>query len=89
MLDFSEIERDSRKLKKVQELVQHFCEQFRHYVTKENITYRSTDESLRSINWPINYDDEWRREKGRRKTIVCTNLKQTSTKCGAALCGVV
>ena len=26
-----------------------------------------------------------RREKGRRKTLVCTNLKQTSTKCGEAL----
>ena len=29
-----------------------------------------------------------RKEKGRRKTVVCTNLKQTSTKCGVALCGV-
>ena len=29
-----------------------------------------------------------RREKGRRKTVVCTNLKQTSTKCGVDLCGM-
>ena len=29
-----------------------------------------------------------KREKRRRKTIVCTNLKQTSTKFGVALCGV-
>ena len=50
MLDFPENERDDRKLKKVQELVQHFCEQCRHYVPKENITYKSIEESLRSIN---------------------------------------
>ena len=31
---------------------------------------------------------KWRREKGRRNTVVCTNLKQTSTKCGVALSGV-
>ena len=36
MLDFQENEGDSRKLKKVQELVQHF----RHYVSKQNITYK-------------------------------------------------
>ena len=29
-----------------------------------------------------------RREKGRRKTVVYANLKQTSTKCGVALCGM-
>ena len=29
-----------------------------------------------------------RRETGRRKTVVCTNLKQASTKCGAVLCGI-
>ena len=40
MLDFPENERDSRKLKKVQELVQHFHEQFRHYVPKQNVTYK-------------------------------------------------
>ena len=28
-----------------------------------------------------------RREKGRRETAVCTNLKQTSIKYGVALCG--
>ena len=50
MLDFPENERDDRKLKKVQELVQHFCEQCRHYVPKQNITYKSIEESLRSIN---------------------------------------
>ena len=34
------------------------------------------------------YDKAKRREKGRRKIVVCTNLKQTSTKCGVALCGM-
>ena len=29
-----------------------------------------------------------RREKGRRKTALCTNLKQTSADYGVALCGV-
>ena len=29
-----------------------------------------------------------RRENGVRKTVVCTNLKQTSTNCGVVLCGV-
>ena len=40
MLDFPENERDSRKLKKVQELVQHFREQCRRYVPKQNMTYK-------------------------------------------------
>ena len=34
MLDFPEKEGASRKLKKVQELVQHFCAQCRHLFTK-------------------------------------------------------
>ena len=50
MIDFLESEGDSRDLKKVQELVQHFCEQYKRYVPKQNITYKSIDESLRSIN---------------------------------------
>ena len=29
-----------------------------------------------------------RREKGRRKTAVCTNLKPTSIKYGVVLCGM-
>ena len=33
-------------------------------------------------NFEANYEED--REKGREKTVVCTNLKQTSTKCGAA-----
>ena len=37
---FPESEGDSRKLKKVQELVQHFCEQCRHYVPKQNIWWK-------------------------------------------------
>ena len=53
MLDFPENEGDSRKLKKVQELLQHFQEQCRHYVPKQNITY-SIDESKRSINYEAN-----------------------------------
>ena len=31
---------------------------------------------------------KWMREKGRRKTAVYTNLKQTLTKCDVALCDV-
>ena len=34
------------------------------------------------------WDESRRREKGRTKTAVCTNLKQTSEKCDVALCGV-
>ena len=29
-----------------------------------------------------------RREKGRKKTIFCTKLKQTSTKCDVSVCDV-
>ena len=29
-----------------------------------------------------------RRKKGRGKTVVCTNLKQTCTKCDVALCSL-
>ena len=31
------------------------------------------------------WDKLWRREKGRTETVVCTNLKQTSTKYGVAM----
>ena len=40
MLDFPENKGDSRKLKELQKLVQHFQEQCRHYVPKQNITYK-------------------------------------------------
>ena len=40
LVDFSEIEGDSRKLKKVHKLIQYFCEQCRPYVFKQNITYK-------------------------------------------------
>ena len=40
MLDFPEKEGDSRKLKKVEELVQHFSEQYKHYLSKQNITFK-------------------------------------------------
>ena len=43
---------------------------------------KAFDENLRSINY------EEKQKKGRTKTVVCTNLKQTSTKYGAVLCGV-
>ena len=39
-LDILENEGDSRKLKKVQELVQHFSEQCKHYVPKQNADYK-------------------------------------------------
>ena len=44
MLHFPENEGDNRKLKKTQKVVQHFCEQCRHYVPKQNIIYKSIDE---------------------------------------------
>ena len=50
MLNFPENEGDSRKLRKVQGLVQHFQDQCRDYVPKQNITY-STNESTRLINY--------------------------------------
>ena len=62
MLDFPENERDSRKLKKVQELVQHFRKQCRHYVPEQNITL-STDEMLRAINYEAN------KTKGKKKKL--------------------
>ena len=41
MLHFPENEGDSKKMKKVQELVQYFRgEQCRHYLPKQNITYK-------------------------------------------------
>ena len=39
MLNFPEYEEDSRKLKKVQDRIQHFREQCRHYVLNQNITH--------------------------------------------------
>ena len=39
ILDFPENEGGTKKLKKVQELVQPFKQQCRHYVSKQNITY--------------------------------------------------
>ena len=44
MRHFPENEGDNRKLKKTQKQVQHFCEQYRHYVPKQNIIYKSIDE---------------------------------------------
>ena len=39
MLDFPENEGDSRKLKKIEEVAQHFSEQCRHYyLPKEDVT---------------------------------------------------
>ena len=40
MLNFSEKKGNSKKLKKVQELVQQFREQCGHCVPKQNITYK-------------------------------------------------
>ena len=53
ILDFTENEEDSRKLKKVQELVQHFSEQCRH-VPSYNINIH---ENL------MNYEAEKREEE--------------------------
>ena len=40
MLNSRGNEGDCRKLKKLEELVQHFSEQCRHYVPEQNITYK-------------------------------------------------
>ena len=40
MLNSRENEGDRRKLKKVEEQVQDFSEQCRHYVPEQNITYK-------------------------------------------------
>ena len=40
MLNFPENKGDSRKLKKVEKLVQYFSDQCRHYVPKQNITHK-------------------------------------------------
>ena len=75
-LDFPENEEDRRKLKKVQELVQHFRgEQCRDYVPKQNMTYRHW--------WKFDIDLlESEEEKREEEKLVCTNLKlQTFTEC--------
>ena len=55
MLDFLENEGYSKKLKKVQASVQHFSEQLRHFVPKQQFV--SIDESF------INYEEEKREEE--------------------------
>ena len=50
----SENEGDSRKLEKVQELVEHLCEQCRHYVPKQNVTYKHW------WKFEINYEEKKR-----------------------------
>ena len=79
MLDFPENEGD-RKLKKVEELVQYFSEQCRHYVPKQNITYKHW--------WKCEINCKEDGEKGKRKTEVFTNLKQMSSKCSVILCSL-
>ena len=46
-------------------------EQCKHCAQKQNITCK---------HWWKFVAIKWKEEKGRRKTVVCTNLKQTSTK---------
>ena len=55
MLNFPENLGDKRKLEKVQEVVQHFSEQCRHYVPKRKI---SIDESLTSYGEHIEEENE-------------------------------
>ena len=43
-----------RKLEKVQELVEHLCEQCRHYVPKQNVTYKHW------WKFEINYEEKKR-----------------------------
>ena len=77
MLGFQENEGDRRKLKKVEELVQHFSEECRHHLGfRTNIR---TDEKMK-------YEED--RKKGRRETVVYANIKQASAEFVAVLCGV-
>ena len=77
MLGFLENEENRRKLKKVEELVQHFSEECRHYIGfRTNIR---TDEKMK-------YEED--RKKERRETVAYTNIKQASAKFVAVLCGV-
>ena len=40
ILNFPENEGDSRKLNKVEKVVHYFRKQCRHYVAKQNVTYK-------------------------------------------------
>ena len=77
MLNIPENEEDSRKLKKVQELVQHFQEQCTHYVPKQNITY-SIDESTRTIN----YEAKKRKEKNKNCSLHKSETNPYKMWCG-------
>ena len=46
MLDFPENEEDSRNLKNVQELIQHFREKFRYYVPNQNVTFKNEEQNF-------------------------------------------
>ena len=46
MLDFPENEEDSRNLKNVQELIQHFSEKFRYYVPNQNVTFKNEEQNF-------------------------------------------
>ena len=46
MLDFPENEEDSRNLKNVQELIQHFSEKFRYYATNQNVTFKNEEQNF-------------------------------------------
>ena len=81
MINFPENEGDSRKLKKVQELVQHFQEQCRHYVSKQNITY-SIDQSTRLIN----YEAKKRREKKKNCGLYKSETNPYKMWCGLIWC---
>ena len=58
VLDLPENEGDSRKLNKVEKLVHYFSKQCRHYVAKQNITYKHWSKC------EINHEED--REKGNR-----------------------
>ena len=56
MLDFPENEEDSRNLKNVQELIQHFSEKFRYYVPNQNVTFKNEEQNFQKktlITWPF------------------------------------
>ena len=64
----SENEGDSRKLEKVQELVEHLCEQCRHYVPKQNVTYKHW------WKFEINYEEKKRSKEKLQFAQIWSNL---------------
>ena len=77
MLNFPENEGDRRNLNKVQELLQHFCEQCRHYAPKQNIAY--------SHRWKFEIEI-MKKRKGKKNNC---SLYKSETNLHKMLCGLM